>query len=119
MRARGIDYPPGMPKAFEPFLKTMRELDEETTSNAQAQNVPAQNAPPEGNAINDTSIVLAALTRTGPTRLGELQTITGLGFAPFSDAVRALLDAGVIELEGASGEEVARLAPAVKAVADG
>lgn len=108
-----------MPKAFEPFLKTMRELDEETASNAPAQSVPAQNAPPEGNAINDTSIVLAALTRTGPTKLGELQTITGLGFAPFSDAVRALLDAGVIELEGASGEEVARLAPAVKAVADG
>jgi hypothetical protein len=102
-----------MAKAFEPFLKTMRELDEEDVSSPNAP------APSGSSAINDTSVVLAALTRTGATKLGELQALTGLGFAQFSDAVRSLLAAGVIVLEGPSGDEIARLAPSVAAVAEG
>jgi hypothetical protein len=98
-----------MAKAFEPFLKTMRELEEEN-----APNTPPTN---DNAAIKDTSVVLAVLTRNGPTKLGELQALTGLGFAPFSDAVRSLLAARVIELEGPSGDEIARLAPSVAAIA--
>lgn len=100
-----------MAKAFEPFLKTMRELENEPS---------AEQRPSTGDAaINDTSVILAALARHGPTSLVELQKITGLSFPEFSEAVKALLAAGVIELEGPSGEEIARLAPPVASVAGG
>lgn len=98
----------------------MRELENDAGSPTPAQ-APASNeaSPTADAAINHTSVILAALTRLGPTSLSELQGVTGLPFSEFTDAVRALLDAGVIELEGPSGQEVARLAPPLAAVAGG
>lgn len=98
-----------MPKQFEPFLKGMK------ASGAAAQS----SRPNEAQAPSSLNATTALLTELvpGPRPLTELQQATGLGFTEFADAVKALLDAKLIEVEGASGDETARLSPTGSALA--
>jgi len=97
-----------MPKQFEPFLKGMK------ASGAAAQSQSSEKQAPT--SLGATTALLTELV-PGPRTLTELQQATGLGFTEFADAVKALLDAKLIEVEGASGDETARLSPTGSALA--
>ena len=43
--------------------------------------------------------------------VSELMSRSGMGFAEYSDALKRLQVAGIIEMTGAAGEEVVRLTP--------
>ena len=66
--------------------------------------------------LSATTALLTELLQ-GPRKLAELQSTTGLGFTEFADSVKALLDASLIELEGVSGDETAKLSPTGAALA--
>lgn len=104
-------------KAFAPFLQTMRELDSaeekrDTASNegASASTEGASPSPPLPDEVARNATIIAILAQAGPISLMELQKRTGLDFAQFSEAVNSLRASGLIEVEGSSGEEVARVA---------
>ena len=91
-----------MPKQFEPFLKGMK-----------TSGVATQSRPSESETATPLAATTALLTELmqGPRKLAELQQTTELGFTEFANAVNALLDAKLIELDGASGDETAKLSP--------
>ena len=97
-----------MPKQFEPFLKGMK------SSGVATQSPPSDSQAPT--SLGATTALLTELMQ-GPRKLSELQETTGLGFTEFANAVKALLDAKLIELEGASGDETAKLSPTGAALA--
>ena len=97
-----------MPKQFEPFLKGMKSSGVAAPSQAPESQAPA--------ALGATTALLTELVR-GPRKLAELQQTSGLGFTEFADAVKALLDAKLIELEGTAGDETAKLSPTGAALA--
>jgi hypothetical protein len=99
-----------MPKAFEPFLKGMKEQSDATTQAASREGSIQEH-------MSAASAIVASLVQSQPAALTRLQQDTQLSFREFSDAVNSLLDSGLIELTGPKGEEVAQLSPAGSAFA--
>jgi hypothetical protein len=99
-----------VPKQFEPFLRGMKSsgVAAQTRSSESQASAPA--------ALGATTALLTELLN-GPRKLADLQQTTGLGFTEFADSVKALLDAKLIELEGVSGDETAKLSATGAALA--
>lgn len=95
--------------AFETFLKTIGDLKPEEERDVEKQATGGVRSA----AASATTLILGELSARGPTSISAVQKLTGLGFTDFSPALESLLDAGLVEVRGQSGDEIIALAPHV------